>query len=147
MVPARNEADVIGASIGSLVAQGYPGPFRIVLVDDSSDDDTAAVAPPSSRLEVLTNTSLPAGWTGKLWAVSRGVEHASRTTAPDYFLLTDADIWHAPDNLRSLVARAKAKGLVLTSLMAKLSIDSPRGPADDPRLRFLLRHALSLRLG
>jgi hopene-associated glycosyltransferase HpnB len=124
VVPARNEADVIGASIGSLVAQDYPGPFRILLVDDSSDDGTATFAPTSARLEVLTNTSLPAGWTGKLWAVSRGVEQASRTVAPDYLLLTDADIAHAPDNLRSLVARAESRRLVLTSLMAKLSTDS-----------------------
>ena len=124
VVPARNEADVIGASIGSLAVQDYPGEFRIVLVDDSSDDGTAALAPASPRLEVLTNTSLPAGWTGKLWAVNRGVEHASRVSAPDYLLLTDADIAHTPDNLRGLVARAEAKGLVLTSLMAKLSTAS-----------------------
>jgi hopene-associated glycosyltransferase HpnB len=124
VVPARNEADVIGASIGSLAAQDYPGSFRIILVDDSSDDGTAAAAPPSPRLEVLTTTSLPTGWTGKLWAVNRGVEHASQTAAPDYLLLTDADIRHSPDNLRSLVARAEAKHLVLTSLMAKLNTDS-----------------------
>ncbi len=124
IVPARNEADVIAASIGSLVAQDYPGPFRILLVDDSSDDGTAAAAPASPRLDVLTNTTLPAGWTGKLWAVNRGVEQAASTFAPDYLLLTDADIAHAPDNLRRLVARAEAKNLVLTSLMAKLSTDS-----------------------
>ena len=124
VIPARNEADVIGASIGSLVAQDYPGPFRIILVDDSSDDGTAPAAPASQRLEVLTNTSLPAGWTGKLWAVNRGVERASEAEAPAYLLLTDADISHTPDNLRLLVARAESKGLVLASLMAKLSVDS-----------------------
>jgi cellulose synthase/poly-beta-1,6-N-acetylglucosamine synthase-like glycosyltransferase len=36
VVPARDEADVIARSIGSLAAQDYPGPFRIVLVDDNS---------------------------------------------------------------------------------------------------------------
>ena len=44
VVPARNEADVIARSIGSLLAQDYPGPFRVVLVDDGSSDGTAAVA-------------------------------------------------------------------------------------------------------
>src|SRR5262249_19858569 len=34
VVPARNEADVIQRSIGSLLAQDYPGEFRVVLVDD-----------------------------------------------------------------------------------------------------------------
>ena len=123
VVPARNEVDVIGASTASLLAQDYPGAFRILLVDDCSDDGTAAAAGVSSRLEVLTNTSLPAGWTGKLWAVNRGVEEASRIAAPDYFLLTDADISHAPDNLRALVSHAEAGRLTLTSLMVKLSID------------------------
>jgi hopene-associated glycosyltransferase HpnB len=40
--------------------------------------------------------------------------------APRYVLLTDADIAHSPDNLRSLVARAEAGGLVLVTLMARL---------------------------
>jgi hypothetical protein len=34
--------------------------------------------------------------------------------APDYLWLTDADIAHAPDNLRRLVARAEANKFVLS---------------------------------
>ena len=50
------------------------------------------------------------------------MQHArARATAPDYLLLTDADIGHAPDNLRALVARAEHERLVLVSLMAELS--------------------------
>ncbi len=132
VVPARNEADVIERSLGSLLRQDYPGPFRIVLVDDGSDDGTAAAAlraaeavAAKDRLEVLRNSDLPKGWTGKLWAVEQGVRHAIRGAAePDYFLLTDADIGHAADNLRALVARAERDGYVLTSLMAKLSCAS-----------------------
>jgi hopene-associated glycosyltransferase HpnB len=60
---------------------------------------------------------VPAGWTGKLWAVSQGIAAAG---TPDLLLLTDADIAHAPDNVRHLVARGEAGGLVLVSLMAKL---------------------------
>jgi hopene-associated glycosyltransferase HpnB len=126
VVPARDEADVIARSIGSLLAQDYPGEFRVVLVDDSSSDGTAAVAHAeaarlgrSDRLQVLTGEPLPSGWTGKLWAVHQGALHAEELQ-PKYLWLTDADIGHAPDNLRSLVARAEAKGLVLTSLMAEL---------------------------
>jgi hopene-associated glycosyltransferase HpnB len=40
--------------------------------------------------------------------------------APDYLLLTDADIVHAPDNLRGLVARAESEGYDLVSLMVRL---------------------------
>jgi hopene-associated glycosyltransferase HpnB len=44
--------------------------------------------------------------------------------APDYLLLTDADIVHPPVSVRALVARADAGGTVLTSLMAKLRCES-----------------------
>jgi hopene-associated glycosyltransferase HpnB len=129
VVPARDEADVIARSIGSLLAQDYPGAFRVILVDDNSSDGTARAArdaadalPHGERLTVVSGAPLPAGWTGKLWAMKQGIATAGEDTdAPKYLLLTDADIAHAPDNLRHLVARAEAHGLVLTSLMAKLS--------------------------
>lgn len=128
VVPARNEADVIGQSVGSLVKQDYPGSFRIVLVDDGSDDGTASVAQQAvasdggKRLEILRGAALPTGWTGKLWAMQQGVQHAiASAERPDYFLLTDADIGHSPDNLRALVARAERENRVLVSLMAELS--------------------------
>lgn len=130
VVPARNEADVIARSIGSLLRQDYAGPFRIVLVDDGSSDGTAAAAGKVAgaggrRLDILAGAELPAGWTGKLWALEQGIRHAK--TAPDavdYFLLTDADIGHAPDNLSKLVARAEQDGRVQISLMAELSCTS-----------------------
>jgi len=129
VVPARDEADVIAASIGSLLAQDYPGEFRIFLVDDSSSDGTAAVAsrmaetaPHAGRLTILKGAPLASGWTGKLWAVKQGIANACADgQAPKYLLLTDADIAHKPDNLRQLVTRAEAGKLTLTSLMAKLS--------------------------
>lgn len=124
VVPARNEADVIAQSISSLMRQDYPGSFRVVLVDDGSEDGTAAAALAAAgnneRLQVLRGSALPAGWTGKLWAQQQGVQQATASGEPDYLLLTDADIGHAPDALRSLVARAERDGLVLVSLMAEL---------------------------
>ena len=124
IVPARDEAEVIARSIGSLVAQDYPGNFRILLVDDSSSDGTADIARGlgSDRVRVVTGAPLAAGWTGKLWAVSQGVVAAG--DAPEYLLLTDADIAHAPDTLRSLVARAVDDDRVLVSLMARLRCES-----------------------
>jgi hopene-associated glycosyltransferase HpnB len=122
VVPARNEADVIARSIGSLLAQDYPGVFRVVLVDDQSEDATAEIAralPGSARLEIVAGTPRPHGWVGKMWAVNQGVARAGET-APDYLWLTDADIGHDPQNLRRLVARAEAGGLALTSLMVRL---------------------------
>jgi hopene-associated glycosyltransferase HpnB len=128
VVPARNEADVIAQSISSLIRQDYPGSLRIVLVDDGSEDGTAAkalaAAGDDERLQVRRGSALPAGWTGKLWAQQQGVQHATQSGEPDYLLLTDADIGHASDALRSLVARAERDGLVLVSLMAELSCRS-----------------------
>jgi hopene-associated glycosyltransferase HpnB len=129
VVPARDEADVIGRSVGSLLAQDYPGPFRVILVDDNSGDGTGDVAralPGGDRLDVLTGAPLASGWTGKLWAQSQGVARAGAGPGapPKYLYLTDADIAHAPDTLRRLVARAEFGDLALTSLMAKLTVET-----------------------
>ena len=129
VVPARNEADVIQRSIGSLLRQDYSGAFRVVLVDDGSDDGTADRASTAAsngvgRLDILRGSPLPAGWTGKVWAQHQGVSHALASDAkPDYLLLTDADIGHAPDNLSALVAQAETHQLVLTSSMVELSCE------------------------
>jgi hopene-associated glycosyltransferase HpnB len=116
VVPARDEADVIARSVGSLMKQDYRGPFRDILVDDQSGDGTAVKAR-ALDCDVLTGSPRPPGWTGKLWAVSQGIAAAGSC---DYLWLTDADIAHTPDNLSKLVARSEADGLVLNSLMAKL---------------------------
>lgn len=125
VVPARDEADVIARSVGSLLRQDYPGRFRVILVDDQSSDGTDEIARAlgSDRLEVLTGAALARGWTGKLWAVSQGVAHAGE--GPRYLWLTDADIEHAPDTLRMLVTRGEADGLSLVSLMALLHCETP----------------------
>ena len=132
VIPARDEAECIGETVGSLLRQDYPGSLTVIVVDDQSRDGTAQVARDAAtaldageRLTVLSGQALPAGWTGKLWAQHQGVEAASARPDPsDYLLLTDADIGYAPDALRGLVMRAQAGGYVLTSLMAKLRCES-----------------------
>jgi hopene-associated glycosyltransferase HpnB len=129
VIPARNEAGVIAASVGSLLRQDYPGQFSIVVVDDDSDDGTAAearaasAAHPGRALAVVTGHGPPAGWTGKLWALKQGVD-AAKSPPPDYWLFTDADIVHAPDTLAWLAAKACDGDRVLTSLMARLRCES-----------------------
>ena len=125
VVPARNEVDVIQVSLSSLLAQDYPGDLHVVLVDDQSDDGTGgrARALNNSKLTVLSGSPRPAGWTGKLWAMSQGIDHAA-TLEPEFLWFTDADISHSPDNLRRLVARAQDGNRVLVSLMARLQCHS-----------------------
>ncbi len=126
VVPARNEADVVGAAIASLAKQQYPGLFHIVLVDDASEDGTSGVARSTAaaeRLTVIAGAPLPPGWTGKLWAVSQGVHEAQRWQ-PDYLLLTDADIVHPPGGVRELVALAETAGYDLVSWMVTLRCET-----------------------
>jgi hopene-associated glycosyltransferase HpnB len=132
VIPARDEAESVGATVASLLRQDYPGRFTVIVVDDQSRDGTAAVARDAAveagagdRLTVLPGQPLPGGWTGKLWAQQQGIAHAeSAAPPPDYLLLTDADIAYAPDAVTNLAARAEQGGLVLTSLMAKLRCQS-----------------------
>jgi hopene-associated glycosyltransferase HpnB len=132
IIPARDEAAVIGKCLGSLLQQNYPGPCAVVLVDDNSGDGTADIArrvaaegDPSGRLTIVSGTALPAGWTGKLWALSQGVAAARSVHGPvEYFLLSDADIVYAPEVLRWLVAHTLARKALLASFMVKLRCDS-----------------------
>ena len=143
VIPARDEAQGVGETIASLLRQDYPGPFSVILVDDQSTDGTAevarqAAATAADRLTILPGAALPAGWTGKLWAMKQGVERALMSE-PTYLLLTDADIVYGPDALARLVSQAQAEGLVLTSLMAKLRCESFAERAFIPAFIFLFQ--------
>ncbi len=121
IIPARNEAPTIGHTVASLMHQNYPGTLNVIVVDDGSDDGTAEAAGDWPNLRVVAGTPLPDGWTGKLWAVHQGLT-AAQVYVPGarYVLMTDADIEHAPDNLRELVYKAEVETLHLVSLMVKL---------------------------
>jgi hopene-associated glycosyltransferase HpnB len=130
VIPARDEAELLPLAVTSLLQQRYRGPLDVVVVDDHSTDGTAAAARAAAaacdaadRVIVASAAPLPPGWTGKLWAMHQGIAVARRSN-PDYLLLTDADIVHAPDNLVALVARAEDRGLDLVSLMVWLNCDS-----------------------
>jgi hopene-associated glycosyltransferase HpnB len=127
VVPARDEAPVIAATLRSLLAQDYAGPVRIILVDDGSADGTGTIArslvprPTGPRLTVLTGAPRPPGWSGKLWAVAQGVAEAR---GADLVLLTDADIQHQPGHLGALVAHQHETGCDLVSEIVALRCQS-----------------------
>ncbi|CAM5242109.1 Glycosyltransferase OS=Streptomyces chartreusis OX=1969 GN=HUT05_47855 PE=4 SV=1 [Streptomyces chartreusis] len=129
VVPARDEAAVLALSLPSLLAQDYPGRAEIFLIDDGSSDGTGELARELARrhgglpLTVDSPGEPPAGWTGKLWAVRHGMGLA-RARDPEYLLLTDADIAHAPDSLRELVAAARTGDFDAVSQMARLRVES-----------------------
>src|SRR5689334_2295297 len=98
VIPARDEAAVVGRAVASLADQRYAGRFHMIVADDGSSDGTPQVARDAASSDVLTVVSagpLPAGWTGKLWAIAEGIRQAP--FQPDYILLTDADIVHGDD--------------------------------------------------
>ena len=129
IVPARDEAAVIGQAVDSLIRQDYPGPLAILVIDDESSDGTANAARRAAgadgRLTVLSGQSLPVGWSGKVWALAQGVAAAEAAPEPpDYLLFVDADILLGHEVLRRLVAIAEARGASLASLMVKLRCES-----------------------
>ncbi len=114
LVPARDEAAVLPETLPALRAQDYPGERRIVVVDDRSTDRTG-------ELSTVAGADLPPGWVGKMWALEQAARAAGE---PDYYLLTDADIRHAPWSLRRLVAESESAALALNSRMARLRCES-----------------------
>jgi hopene-associated glycosyltransferase HpnB len=130
VVPARNEAALIGPVITSLLNQTVAIP--IVVVDDESTDGTADVARRAAEkagkadaLTVIRSKPLPAGWTGKLWSMHQGIEYASaRASYPAWLLLTDADVLHGPETVANLSLIASQGPYDLVSFMVKLHCES-----------------------
>lgn len=128
VIPARDEAETIERTVRSLLAQDYPGPLDIVVVDDRSTDETAAIVRaliaetgPRRTLKCLSNSERPEGWSGKLWAVKTGLDHLDdRAEPPDILLLTDADISHDRANLSSLHKIMVNEKRDLVSVMVRL---------------------------
>ncbi len=112
IVPARNEAANIAATLHSLLAQDYPN-LQILAVDDRSTDQTGAIIDTiacehPTCLRAIHITELPAGWLGKTHALSFAARHAIALHHPDYLLFTDADVFFEPTILRRSLAQAVA---------------------------------------
>ncbi|MGB7946597.1 MAG: glycosyltransferase, partial [Candidatus Binatia bacterium] len=114
LIPARNEAAVIQRTLRSVIQQG-PG-IAIVLIDDGSEDGTLEKAREikSANLHTVRSLPLPAGWSGKLWALEQG----RRLVTTRYTLLLDADIWLKRGTLKALEDRMRREGVSFISLMA-----------------------------
>ena len=114
VIPARNEAEVIQQTLHSIIEQGPD--LRIVLVDDNSEDVTVEKARQMriSNLLIIQSAPLPAGWSGKLWALEQGRQ---RVTTP-YTLLLDADIRLARGTVKALREKMDQQGVPFVSLMA-----------------------------
>ena len=128
IVPARNEAELIGPVVTSLLNQRAA--VYVLLVDDESTDGTAEVAQRAAEkagkadaLIVIQSKPLPAGWTGKLWAMHQGIERA-RALHPAWLMLADADVLHDAETVANLEFIASQGHYDLVSFMVKLHCES-----------------------
>jgi len=109
IVPARNEAADIGATLTRLLALEYDN-YEVIAVDDRSTDQTGEImeriaAASPGRLKAIRVSELPAGWMGKphaMWS-------ASNLASGDWLLFTDADVLFKPDALRRALAYAESE--------------------------------------
>jgi hopene-associated glycosyltransferase HpnB len=119
VIPARNEAPVIGRTLQALNDQGLN--LSVVLVDDQSSDNTGqhAVKNFSGPMNVIRNDSLPEGWTGKLWALNQGL----LAVKTPLVLFLDADIELKPGTISTLRRKMVTEELDLVSIMASLRME------------------------
>lgn len=110
VVPARDEAARIGATVTRLLGQ-VGVELEVLVVDDRSTDETAnlveAIARTDARVRLVRVDTLPEGWLGKPHACQRGGELARG----EWILFTDGDVALAPDTLARAVALARREGV------------------------------------
>lgn len=129
VVPARNEAHELPATLPCLLRQTH-AQLKVLVVDDHSSDGTAAVTRQlaaeygaADRLVVLRAPDLPEGWMGKVWAQQQGYEEARRLGA-QWLWFTDADIRHDTDVVERLLTEARDSQRDFVSVMARLRCDT-----------------------
>jgi glycosyltransferase involved in cell wall biosynthesis len=99
VIPARDEAEHLTATIDALVTAGSRSDFalELIVVDDGSTDDTATIAE-AAVANRLTLKVLRRGQEGRFKARQAGVEAATS----EWVLLLDARVRLHPDSLRFL---------------------------------------------
>lgn len=115
IIPARNEAESIRAVVTA--ARGQAPGIPVLVVDDGSEDATGRLAEEAGAT-VLPSAPLPAGWTGKLWALHQGLQHVSAKQV----LFLDADIELTEGMLAGLQAERDASGAPLVSVLARYPV-------------------------
>jgi glycosyltransferase involved in cell wall biosynthesis len=112
VVPARDEAENIAATLDALLLADYRR-MRVLVVDDRSTDATGAIvdeyvarhaAGHPGKINAIHVTELPEGWLGKTFALTVATENSES----DYLLYTDADVLFSPSILRRAMAYAEA---------------------------------------
>ncbi|MDQ2814066.1 MAG: glycosyltransferase family 2 protein [Actinomycetota bacterium] len=105
LIPAWNEAAVIGTSIDRLMALQYPREaLRIFLVDDASTDETPAVAVAKAAQYPghVVHLRRSKGGQGKAHTLNYGLDVILADEWMEALLITDADVIFEADSLRKM---------------------------------------------
>jgi exopolysaccharide biosynthesis WecB/TagA/CpsF family protein len=107
LIPAHNEAELIGRCLSSLAEQSYPpGLFRIVVIADNCSDETASIAS-GAGVEVMVRNQPESH--GKGYALRWAMDQLlAEPTAPDAVVVVDADSRADRDLLSGLEAELSA---------------------------------------
>ncbi len=126
IIPARNESETLPESLPTVLTQEYPGDLNVILVNDHSEDNTGEVAQElaekldeEANFQAVVPPPTPEDWSGKVWALHHGFQEAKKLD-PELIWLTDADIKHDPETLKTLAHKLEDEGLKLASIMADL---------------------------
>lgn len=140
VVPAHNEAGVLGRTLGSLLAQDFAGPVEVVVVDNGSTDGTADLAR-AAGVRVVEEPCL-----GVCAARQRGTDLARGQIV----VSTDADTVHPPDWLSTIDAAFRDDPQLVAVAGPCRYEDAPGWAAVLPRIGFAAvaaAHALTGRVG
>ncbi len=128
LIPAWNEAAVIGASIDRLLGMDYPEErLRIVVVDDASTDATPdvirdrAAAHPGRVLHVRTTV----GGKGKADALNEGLAQVLADDWAEAILIADADVQFEPGTLRRMTRHLADPGVGAVTAYIKEGTHQP----------------------
>ena len=145
LMPCKDEENNVAACARDLLAQTYAN-FELIIIDDRSTDGTGHVADDvavtDNRVQVLHLTDRPAGWTGKTYALKRGMELASG----EWILFVDADTRHKPECLSIVMEWARSRQASMVSLLPQMRCETFWERVNQPLCGVVLMRSFPLEL-
>jgi GT2 family glycosyltransferase len=119
VIPARNEEADIEEALRSILSQKGVA-LQVIVVNDHSTDRTGTIlkrlVDEDSRITLVENPPLAAGWLGKPNAMNHGLALASN----ELILFTDADVIHHSTSFATGITLLQKRGLDFLSLLPRI---------------------------